>query len=383
MNKNSIVYISLGDVSVYESQVLELLRYYAQRKNIHVILVQGYSSSKEKKRLEKKISNYPELLCDMIWYRTYPAYLFFEPLHLFSIKKALSSIANIDQYTIHVRSEFCGYLVQKVISKIKFSNKIIVDIRGVVLEELYYKLAFNKSNIRRFLISRQIKYWKKFYDYFFSQKDSRLIISSVSSEINCYIKKKYPSCAYPLMIHPNIAGEQFIYNEENRYKIRETLGIPLDARVAICATGSNASWQKDEETIETLTKQGIYVINLSKHTVDIPRCITMTIPFTQMPSYLSAADIAVLWREENFINWSASPSKLSEFAAMGLWIIHNKHVANAVEYIRSTGAGILVDTIEEIQTGSYNNNRESRLRSGQQYFSVQAIAESYISTYNK
>lgn len=377
-----LIYICSGDVSVYESQVLELLQYYIVEKKMELVLLQGYTSTTSRRALERKIANYPALEKCIIWHRSYPDYPFLEPLKLAVIRKALLTIPRLSEYTLHARSEMTGYLVQKVLRQLGLTNKLVVDFRAIVLEELRYKTEKNKTRgLRKFLSRLQIRYWQSFYHYFFAQRDSNLIISSVSSIINQYIQERYPSCVYRLTVHPNVAGRQFVYTERGRREVRQTLGIPLDAHVAICATGSNALWQKDEDTIETLVREGVYVINLSNHKIDIPGCITTKVPFAKMPAYLSAADMAVLWREESLINWSASPSKLSEFATMGLWIIHNNTVANAVDYIQKTGAGILVDRVEEIQTDSYTDNREARIRSGQHTFSVEAIAESYISLY--
>lgn len=378
-----IIYISSGDVSVYESQVLELLKYYILHKKLNVVLMQGYSSKDEKMKLEKKISNYPVLAGRILWYRSYPAYPVFEPLHLHSIKEAFLSISNVNQYAVHVRAEFTGYLVQKAIRRLGCANKIVVDFRAVVLEELRYKLSSSGvCGLRKILTILQRTYWERFYDSFFSGRDCNLIISSVSSAINEYIRERYPQCPYPLTVHPNIAGNQFVYSEIERARVRQELGIPEDVLVAICATGSNAIWQKDEETIETLIEQGVTVINLSNNKLDIKGCITTKIPFAQMPAYLSAADMAVLWREHDFINWSASPSKLSEFAAMGLWIIHNKSIANAIDYIKTMGTGHLVDDVEQIDLKEYCHDfRKERTIIGLRSFSVEAIADSYISLY--
>jgi hypothetical protein len=383
MPVNGVVYVCSGDVSVYESQVLELLQYYIEYKSLDVLLVQGYSSRNEKDNLERKLANYPSLISRLIWFRTYPVYSIFERFHLHSIKKAFLSIPNLKKYVIHVRAEFTGYLTQKAIRELGCGNKIIVDFRAIVLEELRYKLSSHSSNLlRKMLILLQKKYSERFYKTFLSRQDYNLTISSVSPAINEYIMQKYPQCLYPLAVNPNIAGKQFSYSEVERFQVRKELNIPEDALVAICATGSNAIWQKDEETIGALIKRGVIVINLSKNEANTIGCITTRVPFVQMPAYLSASDMAVLWRDHDFINWSASPSKLSEFAAMGLWIIHNKSVSNAVDYVQTTNDGCLVDDVSQIDLSGYSGNlRKERISRGARTFSVEAIADSYISMY--
>lgn len=384
MLNKGIVYVCSGDVSVYESQVLELLQYYIVYKHLDVLLLQGYSSSSEKINIERKLANYSSLKGRVVWFHSYPVYPVFEPFQIHSLKRVVSSISNINQYVIHVRAEFTGYLVWKVFRSLHLLNKIIVDVRGVLLEELRYKLSSGRfGTFRRFLMTIQRRYVTKFYGSFFAAQDDNLLISSVSSAINAYIREKYSQCSIPLVVHPNIAGKQFVYSEADRIRIREELGIPQNALVAICATGSNATWQRDEETINTLVSRGVVVINLSNNKLDIEGCITTKIPFAQMPAYLSAADMAVLWREHDFINWSASPSKLSEFAAMGLWIIHNKSVSNGVDYIRNIGAGCLVRDVVDIDLRECCSDlRQERISRGLQTFSVEAISNAYIALYN-
>ena len=100
---------------------------------------------------------------------------------------------------------------------------------------------------------------------------------------------------------------------------------------------------------------------------------------------MPAADIGILWRDRTFINYSASPSKLSEFAASGLFIIHNGSVNIAEEYIEKYGAGVIIEDMSNLNTNQIElikqQNRIKNAISGQNMFGVNAIGNSYINLY--
>ena len=108
-------------------------------------------------------------------------------------------------------------------------------------------------------------------------------------------------------------------------------------------------------------------------------------PFQDVPKYLSAADIGILWRDRTFINYSASPSKLSEFAASGLFIINNGSVNIAEEYIEKSGAGLIIEDMHDLNSNQIElikqQNRIKNAISGQKIFGVEAIGSSYLNYY--
>ncbi|MBO7605989.1 MAG: hypothetical protein J6T28_00020 [Paludibacteraceae bacterium] len=378
-----VIYVSAGDVSVYESQVLELLDY-LQSKEIKVTLLQGYKSDEEKKKLEKKLSNHPPV--PTVWVKSFSVYPFYKKKMVDSFYKGITSIEGYHEAIFHVRSEYVGYCMKCVFQKYRLNLPMLIDIRGIICEELKYKQKQLKGK-RKLLSSVQCVYLKSCYKRLFSPDNMRIAISSVSSAINNYISTNYPTCKYPKLVHSNIAGRQFVFDEGKRREIRQRYGIADNEVLAVCSTGGNAVWQKDHLVVKRLVEMGVRVINLSKINIGIEGCITTTVPFTEMPAMLSAADVAVLWRDDTFINNSASPSKFSEFAAMGLYVIHNKTVQVAVEHIQSTGAGCLVNNEEEINAlPSYEELQSQRQRwceAGLSIFGVDSLGDSYIRKYDQ
>lgn len=378
-----VIYVCVGDVSVYESQVLELLNY-LQSREIKVTLLQGYKSDEEKKKLEKKLSNHPPI--PTVWMKSFSAYPFFKKKMVDSLYQGISSIEGYHEAMFHVRSEYVGYVMKHTFQEYGLNLPMLIDIRGIICEELKYKQKQLKGK-RKLLSFIQSLYLKSCYKKLFSPDNMRIAISSVSSAINDYIGTNYPSCKYQKVVHSNIAGRQFVFDEGKRGEIRQRYGIADNEVLAVCSTGGNAVWQKDHLVVKRLVEMGIRVINLSKNEIGIDGCVTTTVPFTEMPAMLSAADVAVLWRDDTFMNNSASPSKFSEFAAMGLYVIHNKTVQVAVEHIQSTSAGCLVNNVEEINAlPSYEElqrQRQQWIDAGLSSFGVDGLGDSYIRKYDE
>lgn len=376
-----LIYVSCGDVSVFESQIIALLNY-LQQIGVKVTLLQGYKSGTEKANIENKLASHPPI--PTVWIKTQNVYPFFESSNLKSLFQGIKSIEGFQNAIFHVRNEFVGYLMKRIFSKNGYDMPILVDIRGVIYEELVYKNESQKG-IRKILSHIQHSYFKKCYQYLFAEDSMRIAISSVSSMINGYIKENYPMCRYPLLVHTNISGEQFVYDDAKRKLVRDRYHISDEDILAVCSSGGNAVWQKDYLVVKRLLDMGVKVLNLSKKDFGIEGCLTINIPFAEIPDVLSAADVAILWRDNMFINNSASPSKYSEFASMGLYVIHNKTVKVAEEHIMKCGAGLLVDKVEDIQSlpsmEELSQRRKEWIAQGKASFGVESIGQSYQRIY--
>ncbi len=368
---------------MYESQVLELLKF-LDSCGVDILLLQGYKNEKEKSVLLAKIKPYFSF-SKVVFFRIYPCYSFFEYASLFSLRTAISSIRLTSDTVFHVRSEALGCLVKKVLVKFSTPVPILVDIRAVILEELRYKKKRSKV-LRRILYSIQAKYYESIYGYLFQNNEKVSVsFSSVSYAISEYFEKRYGDCNSSFYVNPNIAGDCFAYSDRDRLEIRQRYGIPEDRIVAICSSAGGASWQKDADLISHLVNLGFFVFNLSAHEISLEGCISRIVPFSEMPKFLSASDVAVLWRDRDFINFSASPSKYSEFALMGLFVIHNGTVDIATKHITQTGAGIIVDETSNLSLLSNIRlsmfNRQEWIEAGRKRFGVASIVASYMDIY--
>lgn len=371
-----LIYVNCENTSVMEAQVLSLIEYYRNtNKFSDIILLQGFKNKPEKDILERKLSRFNSKI---VWFKSWPGYTVFNYFLYFSISKILNQLTLDDKTIIHVRGELYGSIVHRYLCKKKSNAKLLVDMRGVIIEQVE---EYGISNI--LLKRNKILFFKNIY-----RKISKNVqITVVSEAFKEYLIIKHGFLEQNICVHPNIVGEQFTFNLNLRQEIRKELGLHKDDIVAICSSNGGAAWQKDKDVIIPLMALKVKVINLSPTNQEIPGVLNKLVPFNSMPGYLAAADIAILWRDNSIVNNIASPSKFSEFAAMGLWVIHNDTVRIASDFIRQNNAGIIVRSINEI-TGELlssfrNYDRIFKSTLGREAFGVENITKSYIMHYEK
>ncbi len=370
-----LIYVNPGNSSVMKAQVISLLnRYSGIRIFDEIILLQGYKNRNEKDSILPKLKG---TRYKIVWFKRYPGFTWFKPLSYWALKKCINSLNIKAQETIlHVRGEIYGSFVAKFRDRHKNSFNLLVDIRGFILEE--YEEYYQYSNLLK-----KNKQRNALNAYSILKKN--IPITVVSESLKAYLISRHKFNSNYISVHSNIADNIFLYSEDLRINVRNQLNIDEDTLVAICSTGGGALWQKDRDVIEKMLSLDIHVINLSPIEVNIPGVINKFVTFEEVPSYLSAADIAVLWRDKSIINQVASPSKFSEFAVNGLFTIHNGTIDLVTNYINNTGLGIIIDSIENLNLTRIKNkldyNRSNASINGYNHFGIDKISDNYIDIY--
>lgn len=370
-----LVYINAGDSSVMEAQVLELLKYYHNQHGFQLTLLQGCKNTSECYAIEKKLSSFSFL--KVVWFKTYPNYTLYKYLAQNALNKVLRQECTSD-FFIHTRGELYGSYAKIFLQKNKLPLNLLVDIRGVRIDEVMIYMQKNAI-----LKHNKISCYERAYYRLKSHIPAEITV--VSDAAKRYFINKYGFEARLISVHPNIAGEQFLYSKSKRLEIRDKLHISPNTPIAICSSNGNAAWQKDKLLMEQLVEKGITVLNLSPVVVNLDGVISLKVSFKEMPDYLSAADYAVLWRDVNPVNETASPSKMSEFACMGLYVIHNGTVDIATEYISDTGAGVILKSnsqLDEINLPIITDSlRQKWSEAGCLKFGIKEIANDYVNRY--
>lgn len=374
MKRKQYIYVNLGDCSVFESQVLELLQHIQNNYDLDVWLYQGYHSQLEKITLEKKLAKYN---IHVKWFRAYPKYIGVWWLTKITFASLLNSIAIDEHVYFHVRGFESGVLLKSHLMRVGLLEHLLVDVRGVPIEE---NMLYGKSRIKSIL-----KKW--FYTIIIYQLRYYLQpkITTVSEKLKEYLIQHYHFNNDKISVHPNICSQTFVYDEVARQSIRKALGVKNDELLFLCATGGGAAWQNDKIMITKLAQAGYKFINLSPNAIDSPNVCNKVVPFDYMPNYLSAADVAILWREDNPVNNVASPSKFSEFAVMGLYVIHNGTVDLAKKHIEKYESGCIVTDVDNVKLPPIQEilaKRISWIDFGKEMFSVDIISRDYLRVLN-
>jgi hypothetical protein len=374
MKAKYLIYFCNEISSVADSQVLDLLKSINEKKVFKkVYLFQGIrnelqSQEFQKKKLPKEIG--------VIFFKSYPNYPFFNFIMRREISKALKSNALIlGESILHTRGELLAWHLIKIVDK-KFHQNILPDIRGTKVEEIT-----EFGNLVFFL--KYLKIWN-------SKKAVKCVIelkkiSVVSETLKKYLVNNHQVNSNNILITPCLAGKNFKFEVQHRAQVRKELNLNKDDILIIFSSGSSALWQNNG-VLKFLADKEMKILNLSKNEIDHQNIINKFVEYCNVPLYLNAADIAIIWREKSIVNQVACPVKFSEYICCGLPVIANDSVDLITNYIKSSLFGLLINKLDGIDKAKINKlvslNRQEIADKGIKWLGVENISEKYIRIYS-
>lgn len=381
---NHLIYITNPYSSaVVESQVYKLLEYFTHTDQFkEITLIQIYNN---KKNLAQTLSVLDKYTFNKIFIKGKVGFFSkINPLN-YRISKVLAKIIYSDQFIIHTRTEIIGYFTINALKKLNLPLNLLVDFRGATKDEIEYRINNEKRSIylelQKYLYPNIEKVLKN---------NSNIAISAVSNSLKNYLNK-YINLKNKICIHPNIADSAFSFDINARKFIRKKYGLNDNQILIVVSTSGSEAWQNDFQIIsQFLNKEPFFIFNLSPKVINGNNIINTIVPFHEMPRMLSAADIGVVWREKHILNKCASPSKFSEFAVMGLYVITNKSIDLIDDFIQKNNSGYSSINPSEIIPHILSNksilnleSRIKRIKAGKKTYSIENIAMSYITKYNE
>lgn len=242
---------------------------------------------------------------------------------------------------------------------------------------------FEMANMSKYRIKQAVK------DNEWAIKRSSVIITvskTLYRNLSEYgnIKKNF---VLPCNFDTNLFGNTTF---ENRNVIKERLGIPLD-KIVLCYSGGLHVWQCIDETIDLVIR--LKSINPNyffclftnddvskfKSKLDLLNgdYIVKGIKRGDMPKYLSVIDAGFVLRADSKVNTNASPTKTSEYLAVGAMAIATPYSGDATELIKESSCGFIISDLhpsdEEVRQ---LNNTIVNYTSN--YSSCSNFAKSYI-----
>ena len=242
-------------------------------------------------------------------------------------------------------------LIPKQLNAARYADSPLVTIqaRGLCAQEYRYA---HKTHWNSFFK----KYWHRFIftqldhieEFVFGGPCERdifpLTIEAVSPALKQYLIEHWHADAVRIVlatrdVPPPIIPEQIALW---KLEVRKELGIPSDA-VVYCYSGSFKPWQCAQESIDYFLEQykkdsisfmlvlsqdrELFKRLLEKSNLSQKQYVVMYVSAQKLYRYLSAADFGLLFREPDIINWVSRPTKMLEYQAVGLKIIHNDTIA--------------------------------------------------------
>lgn len=318
----NILYISDSylDLSVFMSQVHSICNYHSKLNNVKLL---SLCSHKDIKLDKPKDAKY-----ELIKLYRYPK-MFIPFVNKFRAFTISSKIKNEFEWAdvIHCRGHVGSVFAINILKKFKLHRPIISDIRGAIVEEIESK----QSLLAKFLSNEAKKLEEMVFkniDYFFF----------VSNNMQTYYKEKY-KFKQNSSVFPTIVNEDYFYKSDTLKKeYREKLNIKN--RQAYIYVGGVDYWQNLDKILLkfndinlmkpsdfffiVLTNNPSWVYEFCKlNDINTENFYINSVSYSEVGKYLNASDFGVIIREENIINYVASPTKINEYLACDLKIIDN------------------------------------------------------------
>lgn len=347
----TFVYLSTGILdSVFDSQVLPVLRNMS-RKDCRVVHISSEPFlSKRSDAWEEKAAFIGKEPFETIYLRKLPE------LNRLILKFEANRVRRLlSRYTegpvvVHAR----GHVNAWKVCAHNHGWAVLADLRGAVWDE----------KARTEPAPFQILRGRSTRDFFLEIEQDVVRkadkTTCVSKIFRRHLQSHNPSSN--IAVIPTFVDDvRFRFNPEARREIRHTLGV--ENRPIFVFSAGSANWQMTSDLIKWCAgisdlwpESYFFMLSLipdKAHALATkwlrPGCfLVKRVAYTKVGRYLSAADIGILFRDQSWTNLVAAPTKFSEYACSGLPVCITGGIGNTEEYVRTTGSGVIIDSVKEI-----------------------------------
>ncbi|HIF9375643.1 TPA: hypothetical protein ACX6RV_003549 [Photobacterium damselae] len=287
----------------------------------------------------------------------------------------------------HARADYTAFIL--LLSKPFHRKPVLWDCRGDSLDEL--KFALSKKNwIIKNVLGVYLIFLQKIMIYIACKFSTSAIFVSESLYFQ---HKPYMKTKFFRIIPCLVDSKLFYFSESLRNKARNDLGITLNENLYIYS-GSMVPYQGVSEQIliyKKILENPLNKIIILTSMVDEANQVLSNILndritiknacFTKMNYYYNASDFSFLIRDNNRLNYVASPTKFGEYCLCGLFVIMN----DTVEQARSISLRInnYVNVKDAFNKEKLSNNRRKIIGDdAKMYFSRQSLRAKYVDLYN-
>jgi len=207
-----------------------------------------------------------------------------------------------------------------------------------------------------FILPVRYKALKNIERFAYSRAD---FLTCVSFGLKNYIVKCFGISSEKIEVVPSIVDtKKFIYDKNTRERMRQILH--LQGKIVFTYCGSVETWQLLDKVIEfsmlanrvchkahlLLLIRGdkekinrlIAKCNLNKDDVTL-----LSLEHQNVPQFLSAGDVGLIFRDDNLLNAVAFPVKFAEYLASGLFVISTAGASEIARFTQANkGAGYIL-----------------------------------------
>jgi hypothetical protein len=299
---------------------------------------------------------------------------------LLSLPIVLNFIHKYKIDTIHSRNHLSSLIA--VLSKLFFKHlNVLSDLRGLYAEEgaILRRWKYNSLNF---------KLWKKIEKYI-CQKSN--IVTSISNNMKEYLRQKY-SLKNIYFVPAIVDIKQFYFSEEHRNRFREKYKIST-SEIVFIYVGSIGVWHDVKSfyiyiekyiKLNSIKKYKVFILSNIKREAyqslhDKYNTIILQVKPHEVNDFLCGADIGILpgtkkiGHEYDLLYKTMISSKLEEYLCVGLKVIINKRIEEAVKLV----------ALQDKENIVFDNRvRNTICKYYAKQFSSVTIKEKYLKLYN-
>ena len=295
----------------------------------------------------------------------------------------------------HARSYMGGIIALNL--KRRKKVPFIFDMRGWMIDE-----NIESGRWAHFVFGFVIKYMRKIEKKLIDGSDRIVSLTYCAKDV---LVKKYGVKEEKISVIPTCVNfDYFYFDEKERARIRENLGISDDAYVLVYS-GTVGGYYNIEEMLEIFysikqKKANAVFLFVTKSNPDIVLCKVKDgfkdcirveeCCLNEMYKYLSASDAGLILYNNSFSSTGRSPTKLAEYWAVGLPVICPKGVGDLDLFFQDGIGGVqfnlndktsYLDAVEKLF--SINFRRELILAKAKENFDSVHGAQMYREIYKE
>lgn len=276
---------------------------------------------------------------------------------LYAWLRCITTMRGMSADCIIARGPLAGYIAMSMIKWGTITTeRCIIQARGLCAQEYRYVHSKKKQTLFQRAYQPAVYHSleaieRNVYALKSKKRNCGLNIEAVSPALKKYLIEYFNADADQI----TIAQDDFMRSltqqvrQQARIEIRQTLSIGIDRQI-YCYSGSYKPWQCVDLMLSSFVAksrddQRAFLLILTPDVLLFSRALEQTIiesasymvlnvATIDLLNYLCAADYGFMLREDDIINWVSRPTKMLEYQAAGVSILHNKTIAWLVEQER-------------------------------------------------
>jgi len=401
MKKRKLIYVMRKFDFAAVSQVGALLLHYSQTRSFDQIFLlvssMGFTES-----LGGELDRLRKAGVQISFYRDAPflhrKLCFIQARSIAGILRGIVNEGSDTGYIIHTRNVLVAHFTRCALKKIpaRHNIPILADFRGTEWAEYLLFTHMNVPFVKELVDAVETRELLLIEREIYETAD---YVSAVSSEFRKYLEMMWGR-RNNVMVNPCLAcTDLFRYDTFLRNQARKELEISPDNIVILFSTGGASPWQNIQSITDSFRKlkenhgnlkNALKLLILTPAADKFPTgdeavTIASAAPH-EMNKWLNIADLGVIFRDENVVNYVASPIKVSEYICAGLPLLTNHGVPMAVKWAEDTGYGEIVDDLANLTEDALIRlkqiDREAIASAGSDIYGLPSIASNYEKMYS-